>query len=221
MKKCMLYLNKLDLKKLHKELGSVNRIGRAVRTYLVREYELPTNEEGLVEMLTYRPGENGEITGFGLSESALAKMDETVETLRKLEKNNPVLFRKGNRSGRVDDFYSLIIRDVIKKMVDRMESGSYSYEIESRRFYIPEDIVLQYRGLYQSGFSAKIELIEELENYIIQDYNSEITRSVDITYKEKTQRLRLTLDKAAFKKVTDAKVASDILINFIQLKAPK
>ena len=59
MKKCMLYLNKLDFKKLHKELGSVNRIGRAVRTYLVREYELPTTEEGLVEMLTYRPGGNG------------------------------------------------------------------------------------------------------------------------------------------------------------------
>lgn len=232
MKKCMLYLNKLDLKNLHKALGSVNRIGRAVRTYIVREYELPSNENELVRMLTNRPGENGEITSLGLSESALAKLDETVKTLRELEKNYPVLFRKSSRSGRVDDFYSLIIRDIIKKMTERIESGDYSYEIVSKRFVIPEDIVMNYRHLYKPGINTKIELAEELENFILQNYAEEQIRSVVEIESNQKIKYKFTLDKSAFdkvsllkatskKKLTESKVMTDILIEFLEQKAPK
>lgn len=231
MKKCMLYLNKLDLKNLHKALGSVNRIGRAVRTYIVREYELPSNEAGLVKMLTYRPGENGEITSLGLSEPALAKLDETVRTLRELEKNYPVLFRKSSRSGRVDDFYSLIIRDVIKKMTERIESGDYSYEIVSKRFVIPEDIVMNYRQLYKPGNNTKIELAEELENFILQNYPKKRIRSVEEIKSNQKIKYKFTLDKSAFdnmsllkdtrkEKLTESKVMTYILIEFLEQKAP-
>ncbi|WP_226567763.1 hypothetical protein [Bacillus stratosphericus] len=232
MKKCMLYLNKLDLKNLHKALGSVNRIGRAVRTYIVREYELPSNENELVRMLTYRPGENGEITCLGLSESALAKLDETVKTLRELEKNYPVLFRKSSRSGRVDDFYSLIIRDIIKKMTERIESGDYSYEIVSKRFVIPEDIVMNYRQLYKPGINTKIELAEELENFILQNYAEEQIRSLIEIESNQKIKYKFTLDKSALdkvsllkatsiKKITESKVMTDILIKFLEQMAPE
>ncbi|MFY0397793.1 hypothetical protein ACOMH4_18465 [Bacillus sp. YIM B13449] len=231
MKKCMLYLNKLDLKKLQEKLDSDNRVGRAVRTYLVREYELPATEDELEQMITYRPGENGEITGFGLSQSAIDKLDEAAATLRNLEKVNPVLFRKRSRRGRVDDFYSLIIRDVIKKMLERIDNGDYSYEIVSKRFVIPEDIVMNYRKLYKPGINTKIELAEELENFMLQNYPEEWNRSVEKLVSDQTIIFRLTLAKSAFDKVFQMKAASkykltesgiitDVLMKFLKEKAP-
>ncbi len=199
MKQYLAYLDSVELNSLQNKLSSERGLGRAIRTYLIREYELPENKDGIKHMLLQSDNKHRSTT-LWLSKAAEKKLSGLKKDLLKHKEKYEHLFVK---QGPQDNYGSVIIRNVIFKMNRSIEAGTYSYDLESKIYRLPKKIVSRINEIYETGSMTKVELSESLETFILQRYKGPTCSVKELKSRssEGTERINITLVSAAFEKI--------------------